>query len=223
MAVSPPVQLAPEKQRRLCLLDAHLTCATYGAALATHSRPSERLTGHARPIARTTPVILDQGRFDLHIPALNAERVPGQPILVGLLGLAFVAILLARPSGDGAGAGAVAGIQATPRATAAVQTDQPAAGETVVPVESAGAPAVTDAPTVTAAPSVASSAPSASAAQSPGGSTQPAASGATYKVRKGDTLSGIAGRFGTTSQVLIRLNGITDPSKLKIGQVIKLP
>ena len=222
MAVSPAVQLAPEKQRRLCLVDAHVTCATYVAAQATHST-TERRPGHSRPVARTTPLILDQGRFDLHMPAPNIGRASGQAFLVALLGLAFVAILLARPSGDGAGAGAVAGVQATTRASAAVQTEAPVTRETALPAASAVAAAATDAPTVTAEPSAASSAPSASAAQSPGATTQPAASGATYKVKKGDTLSRIAGRFATTSQVLIRLNGIADPSKLKIGQVIKLP
>jgi LysM repeat protein len=54
-------------------------------------------------------------------------------------------------------------------------------------------------------------------------SADPSTSGATYKVRSGDTLSAIAARFGTTVRALVDLNGITDPSRLRVGQVLKLP
>lgn len=46
----------------------------------------------------------------------------------------------------------------------------------------------------------------------------------TYTVQAGDTLSGIAAKYNTTSQVLASYNGIADPeSILSIGQVIKIP
>ncbi len=48
------------------------------------------------------------------------------------------------------------------------------------------------------------------------------ASSSTYRVRKGDTLSKIASRNGTTVARLCRLNGLTTTSKLSIGQRIKL-
>lgn len=44
----------------------------------------------------------------------------------------------------------------------------------------------------------------------------------TYTVVSGDTLSGIAGKFGTTYQTLARINGIPDPNKIYPGQVLKL-
>ena len=44
-----------------------------------------------------------------------------------------------------------------------------------------------------------------------------------YKVVKGDTLSSIAQKFGTTYQELARINGITNPNLISIGQIIKLP
>lgn len=53
----------------------------------------------------------------------------------------------------------------------------------------------------------------------PGGSS----SGKTYTVKKGDTLSEIAPRFGTTVQTLVRLNGIQDPNRIYAGQVLRLP
>lgn len=44
----------------------------------------------------------------------------------------------------------------------------------------------------------------------------------TYTVKNGDTLSGIANKFGTTYQKLAEINGISDPNKIFAGQVIKI-
>lgn len=44
----------------------------------------------------------------------------------------------------------------------------------------------------------------------------------TYVVKSGDTLSGIANKFGTTYQKLAEINGISDPNKIFAGQVIKI-
>jgi lipoprotein-anchoring transpeptidase ErfK/SrfK len=41
-------------------------------------------------------------------------------------------------------------------------------------------------------------------------------------VRRGDTLSQIAGRSGSTTAVLARLNGIANPSLIHVGQVLRL-
>ena len=45
----------------------------------------------------------------------------------------------------------------------------------------------------------------------------------TYTVVSGDTLGKIANRFGTTYQELARINGISNPDKISVGQVIKVP
>ena len=68
--------------------------------------------------------------------------------------------------------------------------------------------------TVTGAPAAAPAAAAPSAA--------PSASGTTYTVVAGDSLSGIASRFGTTTRNLMALNGITNANLIRIGQVIKL-
>ena len=47
-------------------------------------------------------------------------------------------------------------------------------------------------------------------------------SGKTYTVRSGDTLYSIAKRNGTTVKRLCQLNGLSENSKLKVGQKIKL-
>lgn len=44
----------------------------------------------------------------------------------------------------------------------------------------------------------------------------------TYTVQPGDTLSGIAAKFGTTYQTLAALNGIGDPNRIWTGQVLKV-
>lgn len=52
---------------------------------------------------------------------------------------------------------------------------------------------------------------------------KPAESGKTHVVKKGETLGGIARKYGTTVSALQKLNNIKDPSKIRIGQKIKLP
>lgn len=211
VAVTPPVPLAVDKQRRLCLVADHQDCSTYGAAVAARPPFALATTPRGRTIARTTPVVLDHTRFDLRLPALRSDRVSGQGLLVGLLALAFVAILVARPGGD---AGTTSGdgnrTPAPTTAAAATATTRPSEVAPSVPV-------VTARPVGSTQPATASEPPS------PVTSSQPASSGGTYKIKSGDTLSAIAARFGTTVKVLVSLNHISDPSKIHVGQVLKLP
>lgn len=44
----------------------------------------------------------------------------------------------------------------------------------------------------------------------------------TYTVKSGDTLSGIAAKFGLTSVFIQTLNGITNPNLIQVGQTLKL-
>jgi hypothetical protein len=211
VAVTPPVPLALDKQRRLCLVADHAACATYGAAVAARPPFALAATTRGRVIARTTPIVLDQTRFDLRLPALRPDRLSGQGLLVGLLALAFAAILIARPPGDSGAANGDS--HTTPGPTTA-------AAASVTPRPS---PNASTAPVVTARP-VGSAAPRPSAQPaSPSPSAQPTTSGATYKIKSGDTLSAIAARFGTTVKVLVALNHIGDPSRIHVGQVLKLP
>ena len=213
VAVTPPVPLAIDKQRRLCLSADHATCSTYWAAVAARPLFAMDATPRGRVIARTTPVVLDQTRFDLRLPAFRSDRISGQGLLVGLLALAFVAILIARPTGNGGAVNGDGGRTPSPGSTTGA-----AASATPGPSAAASRAPVVTAHPVGSTPPAASSRPA-----SPPPSTQPATSGSTYKVKSGDTLIAIAARFGTTAKVLATLNNITDPSKLHVGQVLKLP
>lgn len=51
----------------------------------------------------------------------------------------------------------------------------------------------------------------------------PAPSGGSYTVVSGDTLSGIAAKFGTSWQNLQQMNGIGDPNRIFPGQVLRVP
>lgn len=46
---------------------------------------------------------------------------------------------------------------------------------------------------------------------------------AIYTVKKGDTLSKIAARYGTSVSALVSANGIKNPNVIHVGQVIQIP
>lgn len=68
----------------------------------------------------------------------------------------------------------------------------------------------------------AESAPASMGTKSPSGSAAPSASGTTYTVKSGDTLSKIATRYRTSSAALRSLNGISG-DHLRIGQELQIP
>jgi hypothetical protein len=200
-AVTPPAQLAAEKQRRLCLTGDHVTCATYEAARAARPLAQGPAATLPRPLARTTPLVLDHGRIAVAIPALRSDRSTSQALLIVLLAIAFIAILFARLTGGNDLAGATA--STTPRATAAAGTGGKSAAPTSRPSAT---------PVASAAASVAPATPRPSAPAS-----------RTYKVKSGDTLIGIAAKYGTTPKAIAKLNGISVSANLHVGQVLKIP
>ena len=44
-----------------------------------------------------------------------------------------------------------------------------------------------------------------------------------YKIQSGDTLSALAGRFGTSVDALAKANGIKNPDLIRPGQLIRVP
>ena len=53
--------------------------------------------------------------------------------------------------------------------------------------------------------------------------TQPTPSGQTYTVQRGDTLSGIARRYGVSAWALTQANSLRNPSLIYVGQVLRIP
>lgn len=215
-AVRPPAQLAITKQRQLCLLPGHSGCATFVAAreVAAASAPDSPGDEGAAlwPATAATPVVLEPARRMSALPGATAKS-GGQALLVGLMVLAFIVLVIARTQSPPTTSGAPTTSPAAASATTAagpspttVPTPSPAASDDPTPDPT---PAPTEAPTVK---------PTAKPTPRP-----TTASSRTYKVKAGDTLSGIAARFGTTVKVLAELNKIADPRIIRTGQVLVIP
>lgn len=67
----------------------------------------------------------------------------------------------------------------------------------------------------------ATTAPSASAAPARSSPTSPAAT--TYVIQAGDSLSGVAFRYGVTVEDLMRANGLSNPDVVYVGQRLVIP
>lgn len=55
------------------------------------------------------------------------------------------------------------------------------------------------------------------------GAVSPVLQGETYVVQAGDSPASIAAQFDTTAEAIMEANGITDPTKLEVGQVLTIP
>lgn len=214
-ALVPLASLTFEKQARLCLTAAHETCATYGAALAAR----EERTGGAIALERagrwsfalTTPLIEDAGGVRSRVGGILADRRrwPAVPVVVLVATLFALAVSGARNDRP------VTAV-ASPTTTGSAASAEPAmtftAAPAITPVPATPSPS----PTPTSTPAATPKPPVATPKPTPAYRT-------IYRIKYGDTLSGIAATFHTTVLAIERLNGITDPTRLRVGQVIKIP
>jgi LysM repeat protein len=211
-AVDPAAPLSADKQRRLCLSLIHQTCPAFvaaraarAAALAPGVNPAVLAAAEAarRPIVRSASLILEQPRL---ISSARArwplDRAVSQAALVGLMVVAFALVAIARLAATGQGAPSTSASPVSSAVAVIGGTPSPSPSETA-----------------------ASSASETAAIQSPGpnpSSTPPATSRTTYTVRSGDTLLGIATRYGTTVTAIKKLNRLSN-STLHVGQKLKIP
>ena len=211
-AFSPAAPLAPEKQSRLCLTPGHTKCATYLASLSARAErvgeaPIRRTTRWG--LARTTSVIEDPGglRARLLASVLDRRRWPAIPAVL-LVTTLFVLALSGFRAGVPLNPVATASAAAVAPRTPAVR---PTAGQSDPAPPVASVPAPTLAPTLVPTEAPTTTSPTV------------APSFATYAVQAGDTLGEIASRFGTTVSAISQVNNITDPTRLQIGQVLRIP
>ena len=197
--IAVPVGL--EAQRRLCL-GIPRDCERFRSA--DEARRVVAPIWPRRPIARTAPVVIDRGRRPIGVPHVAERRTVGQAALALVMLLAVAALIFARTGGPGTGG------------TGTVPTLTPGVGSSP-----SSLPSVAPSPTQMPTPTPVSTA-TAKPTRTPRPSATPAAT-RTYRVRSGDTLSSIAARFGTTVKILRALNGISDPSLIRTGQVLKIP
>ena len=123
-------------------------------------------------------------------------------------------LLIQPPGGSDEDAGAQAGQPSATRTPTVTSTVRPSVTPTGTPRATAtgtpgGTPGLSPTPGATATP-----APTPTPEPSPFEE---------YTVQQGDSLSSIAQRFGTTADEVARINGITDPNTLDIGQKLQVP
>ena len=159
-----------------------------------------------------------------------ASAIPSGTVFRGSLLALLVASILAlwlliQPPGlpgEESGGGTVLPPPTTtpsPRAATPARAS-PTATSSATPTQTATAAAtVTATPTATAAGSATAEV---TPLPTPTPTPQPSPF-SEYVVQSGDSLSSIAQQFGTTADELARINGITDPNTLDIGQKLQVP
>jgi LysM domain-containing protein len=199
-AMSPPAALPTDKQRRHCLSSDHVDCPTYRAAR----------TARAASLAfGADPALIEIADRRRRPVARTA------PVVLEPAGLVDQAMRLQFDRAPGQVA--LVGLMIVAFAIVAIARF------------SAGGPAASPLPSVIAG---ASATPSRSITPTVSPSPIPSPSAAvgspvpsfrtTYTVKKDDTLTGIAQKFGTTAAKIKTANGLTS-NTLKVGQVLKIP
>ena len=222
----PPAALEPMTQERLCRTQAHTRCEVFVAAEQRHLDAltrdhvsPERLDGRFGVLVRPSTLVLDDSgpvRLPLPLPpGVIAGRRRRVAVGLGLAGLVVIVALLAglgsgggpqptqsppiafvSPSPVVARATASPTRSPTPRPTHATVTPTAVTPTAVTPTTVPATPVATPVSTPVATPVPT---PTPSPGQSPGIRT-------TYRVRKGDTLAGIAAKFGVTKKQLLAVN-----------------
>jgi hypothetical protein len=207
-ALAEPDELDRARQLQLCLNEAHRECERYLAAVQVRHADGQiqPLPAPDARVARTRLVLDASGSSrrpdeDLTLMGPRARRL----LLAGVVAVLGVLVLVSGVA-DG-----LAGLVARPSAS-----PLPGTGSTPVPNPSVAGASATPVATPTPTPMPATPAPTPAAPVS-------AAATQSYVVQEGDTLSAIAGRFGTTVEAIQAANGLGESDVINIGQVLVIP
>lgn len=204
-ALTPPADLARQRQVQLCLTEAHARCERFAGARTALLAASSGLPRVAPDVAfLSTRQVVDPEPAWRGLGAATGGRPPAR---TGLMLLALAALVVAVLVGNFVLGG---GPNATPTPT---PTDSMPISASQVASPTAGASA--------SQPSTATVAPTSSAAAT--SSPTPAPTPRTYVVQTGDTLNGIAVRFGTTAAAIAIASGITVADTIVPGQILIIP
>ena len=204
-ALTPPGDLARQRQVQLCLTEAHARCERFAGARTALLAASSGLPRVAPDVAflRTRQVVEPEPAWRGLGSATGRRSQPG----AGLLFLAVAALVVAVLAGNFVlGGGSALTPTPTPIGSTPVSATQVASPTTVASASQPGS--LTVGPTSSAAPT---------------NSPTPAATPRTYVVQVGDTLNAIAVRFGTTAAAIAIANGITVSDTIVPGQVLIIP
>ena len=224
-ATSPATPPSATKQRDLCLLPVHRGCATYQAAreLEAGSRATDPADGGLWPETRGAVLALEAVGGRGSGLAGAPGRAGSQAFLVGLMVVAFIVLALARVTPT-----SLSGEPPASFAADAVGSALPA-GASGGPASASptAAPAPSSEPSPSADPGTSpSTSPSAGSSNAPAtaspGASASVATGTSYRVRSGDTLSSIAIRFGVTVKAIKAANGL-GANLIRPGQVLVIP
>jgi len=210
-AFVPLTSLSIEKQARLCLRDAHVTCATYAASVAARALR----TGSGAPVdrvgrwglARTAPLIEDTGGLRGTLITMVADRRTWPAIPAVLLVATLLAVGISGFRNDGQ--------------TAALSS--PTLAPSPTPAGTAG-PGTGPSNEPTSAPSSAPSAtPDGLGTPAPTIAPTPQPSYRIYTVQANDTLVSIAAKFNVSISSIEKLNPNVNPRQLHVGTKLKIP
>lgn len=215
-AVSPALSLERSQQLLVCLEPDHRGCPRYAAAMAV--RPPRQWTPADDAVLGSTRLVLEPEAIARQLlrapgrrPSARRWAIGGLLAVVGAVAVAggVTGALGSLPSAgqpDATRGGAEASPGTSPPSVAAT-----ASSHSATPIPS---PATTP-PPATATPAPATSQPTPAPTQAP--------QLRTYVVQPGDTLHGIAVRFGTTVDILQRANGLADSDLIVVGQRLVIP
>ncbi len=207
-----PAAIEGAKQARDCLTEAHVACSRYHPPVA---RAGAATAGAATAGAATVSLAALQASAPHRPGARPSGRRSVNTIVIVILAVAA----------------AIAGIAigwrlaGTLNTGAVVSGGSPAAGASAAPASASTAPP-SPAPSLTPSPSPSlppSPTPTPTLLRSP--SRPPSATPAllTHQIKRGETLTIIAARYGVTVAALQKANGITDPNLIFVGQILVIP